>query len=134
MTELHRRADHFYPFEVMACEGWSELSQRGEKTTLMGSCEKVFRFLASDLWISVHQSLHRPKPFLPHSCYLPVAVVNSSEVALHPHTSLHISVTLCDGGLVPAVPSSRGNLRLFSSAVHHSIHRTHRAFVTVAPS
>lgn len=57
------------------------------------------------LWVSGHQPLHCSELFLCLSYCLSLAVVNPSLLALHPLPSLHITVTLCHGGPVPA-PSS----------------------------
>lgn len=86
-----------------ACEGWSGAKWN---PTLVVGCEMLrcfFSLWVSHLWIPAHRSLRVPELTHP-PCYLPVAGANSSKPALHPHPSLHITVTQSHSGPVPTAP------------------------------
>lgn len=129
MTVLHRQADHFCPFGVMPVE--DRVYSAKEKKTGLVRC-----YLSSGLWLWLYLCtslcIAQSFFFLPPSYCLSVTVVNFSQIALHPHPSLHITVTLWHHITVPAVPRSHEDPRLDnSSSSLHSAQLTEWVFLAL---
>lgn len=110
VTAPHREAGNFCPFEVMPVKdgvGPNEGEKNPNPCGQLWDVEMFFFFTLGLSSLDPCTSVSAWPRAHPLPCYLPVAGANSSEPALHPHPSLHITVTLSHSGPVPAVPQQQ---------------------------
>lgn len=108
VTAPHGEAGNFCPFEVMPVKDGAGPNEGGKKPN---PCDRLWDVEMGFFFFTLGLSSFDPCTSVsawprapPPPCYLPVAGANSSEPALHPHPSLHITVTLSHSGPVPTVP------------------------------